>query len=400
MKSTYKIACIGNTNHSLFCIARYLRDQGYDAHLLLLNEPDHFLPGADSYDEEYQSYTTQLDWETIGWWYLSRKKIKKDLKGYDFILGCGYTPAYLFKANIHLDIFVFVGGDLILWPFYKIKHFPPSKADIGNYLYARAQKKGIEDASYILMDYTSEEYEEVLHKFSFKGKRLKFPAPFIYLPQYNISLNNIKKSKYFSEFLSIRNNFDFMIFHHARHEWTNPDIEGYNYKANDKLLLGFADFLKQNKTVNVCLVLFEYGNDVQASKKYIQELGIEAHIKWFPKMQRRELVAGITLSDLGVGEFGYSWFSYGVIFECMAFGVPVMHFRNDSDYTGHYPEMYPMYNANSSKQITDVLNQLISKPEGFRETGKLAQEWFMKYAIDRPVNELIKAIEVKRKKNR
>ena len=48
-----KIACIGNMNNNMFCLVRYLRDKGYDAHLFLVDEFDHFLPGSDSYNLEY-----------------------------------------------------------------------------------------------------------------------------------------------------------------------------------------------------------------------------------------------------------------------------------------------------------------------------------------------------------
>ena len=43
-------------------------------------------------------------------------------------------------------------------------------------------------------------------------------------------------------------------------------------------------------------------------------------------------MVGISLSDLVAGEFNNSWFTYGVVFEAMAMGKPIIHHRNDSIY--------------------------------------------------------------------
>lgn len=44
-----KVARVGNMNHMLFQIQRYLVDEGHDVTLFLLEEFDHFLPSADTY---------------------------------------------------------------------------------------------------------------------------------------------------------------------------------------------------------------------------------------------------------------------------------------------------------------------------------------------------------------
>lgn len=39
-KQNVKIACITNMNNNMFCLVRYLRDMGYDAHLFLFVRRD------------------------------------------------------------------------------------------------------------------------------------------------------------------------------------------------------------------------------------------------------------------------------------------------------------------------------------------------------------------------
>ena len=58
-----KIALLGNMNNNHFAIARYLRDQGFDAHVLLFDdEYNHFLPSCDTYSLDYMSFCHQLSW--------------------------------------------------------------------------------------------------------------------------------------------------------------------------------------------------------------------------------------------------------------------------------------------------------------------------------------------------
>lgn len=58
-----KIACIGNMNHFMFSLVRFLRDEGLDAYLLLLKEPDHFKPEMDTFDNSYKDlyYSNRLE---------------------------------------------------------------------------------------------------------------------------------------------------------------------------------------------------------------------------------------------------------------------------------------------------------------------------------------------------
>ena len=89
-----KVACIGNMNNIMFTLCRYLRDKNFDASLFLFDdEADHFLPEADTYNDEYRKYTTQL---SIGRASLHRKdlieKVKPLLKDFDVFIGTDIAP--------------------------------------------------------------------------------------------------------------------------------------------------------------------------------------------------------------------------------------------------------------------------------------------------------------------
>ena len=58
-----KIGIIGNMNNAYFSLCRYLRDAGYDCHLLIYkNEPDHFDPSCDTDSGDYLNYIKKVDW--------------------------------------------------------------------------------------------------------------------------------------------------------------------------------------------------------------------------------------------------------------------------------------------------------------------------------------------------
>lgn len=390
-----KVACIGNMNNNLFSLTRYLRDEGIDAELLLFgDEQSHFHPSADSFTREYESFVQQLTWSALpsGFAGISLKEIENTLNTYDFIIGCGAAPAFLNRIGRPLDMFIPYGSDLYRIPFFQLSGVPWKKIH-RYYALARNQRKGIQETRYVSLDATNEDFEEVLTSLHINGSRLKVACPFLYVPQYSDEdfLVHMRRSPHYESFKSIRQKHDLVVFHQSRHEWSSPNNR-WTYKRNDKLIRGFAQFVSEAKGSNPCLIMFEYGTDVQASKQLVADLKLESHVRWFPQMPRKDIIVGIHHSDIGAGEFNMSWLSYGVIYEIMAMGKPVMHFRDDSLYSESYPELYPMAHAREAEEIRDVLLDIVKRPAYYRQLGEDGKRWFMKYAIQGPLEAYFKII--------
>ena len=233
------------------------------------------------------------------------------------------------------------------------------------------------------------------------GKRFKIAKPMIYIPQYYSDQfeQHKKNSEIFKKFQKIRAENELIVFHHVRLVWTKKPDQGWiHWKANDRLLKAFRDFIGKKPDVKATLVLFEYGWDIEETKKLALELGINHYITWMPRMERKDIMALISLCDIGVGELEHSWLHYGAIYEFMALGIPIIHHRNDSLYVNSYPELYPMYSASAPSEIASILCNWVNNKDQFKETGKKAQDWLKKYVIEIPVNEYIKLIETKRDK--
>lgn len=378
-------------NNAMFSVARNLRDRGYDTHLFLGDEYDHFLPEADSYENERPDYIHQLDWYDIGHWDIKKEKIRKDLEGFDFFIGTELAPAFLKKAGMKLDIFAPHGGDVFQNCYYNWQHFPPKRYEIGAWWQSRNQRAGAKEADHIMFDYTNDWNEAFFKDLKLNRNRLFFNVPYIYPAQF--TKENFLKSKEYSKATEVRKKKDFILFHQTRHCWKTP----LHYKANDVMIRGYAKFIEQNPDLNCVLITFEYGYDWEESKKLGAELGISDKVLWLPLMKRKDLMVWLSIADLGIGEFGESWFSYGAVFETLCSKKPFLGYRKDEDFSAHHKEMYPMASANTEDSICAVFTDLKNNKDKYKKMGLKGYEWFMKYGVNRPIDKIVEIIRAKEK---
>ncbi len=388
-----KVACIGNMNNNAFALARYLRDRGVDADVLLLDiEMSHFHPASDSYDLSYQSFTRAVGWGApFGFLGKSRRAVADDLKRYDFLIVSGSAPAFIHRAGRTADVFMPFGDDLIEYPFPRLVH---PKYQYAYLRFARAQRAGIETSRYLHLDLTNGDIEKHYNRLDFKGTRLTVGVPMVYTPIHNPEaiVKYYDRTHWYHEFKCIRDRHDLMVFHHGRHHWRTT-ISDISKKANDKLIRGFAAFVRHNPGVRSCLVTVEYGRDVLASKALVAELGIEKNVFWFPQMARKDLMVGLSLADIGTGEFHRSWFSFGTMYENLAMARPFMHYRDDSLYRSSYAELYPLINVHSDADISAALEDYLARPDDYRALGEAGRRWLQKYVIEDVVDSYIRLIE-------
>src|SRR5690606_29026678 len=138
------------------------------------------------------------------------------------------------------------------------------------------------------------------------------------------------------KFIKIREKSDLLLFHHCRHEWNDDgslEVSKHVWsKGNDILIKGLRRFVDGHGSVKTSLILFDYGTQVERSRRLVVKLGLEDNVHWFPQSMRKDIMMGISLADVGIGELAVSWYTYGAIVEFMSLGVPVVHNRDDSLY--------------------------------------------------------------------
>lgn len=377
-----------NMNNHPFASVRYLRDEGVDAHLVLLNnESPHFHPSADTFSLDFQRYTHRVEWgDPYKITATAPADVRSEFVKYQFIVGCNTVPAYFHRAGVELDLFSAHGSDIAEFPFYRPAS-PRRGAVSSVWMFPYHQRRGIAETR-IVAGPKVPVLEPLYGKLGFVGERWYGTFPPLYAKEFNP--NSIEQfagqANYYTHFKKIREAHDIVIFHHARHIWAGRSAY-LSEKGNDKLIRGFARMLRAHPDVKAALILFEYGTDVSSSQKLIARMGIADQCFWFPLMARKELMLGASLADIVCGEFGPSWNFGGTILEGIAMAKPLLHYRDDSLYPTE--ELFPIMNANTDDDIFRALSRYVASPEEHRQLGRRAYDWFDENIIRRPVRDLL-----------
>ena len=367
-----KIALIGNMNNAHYTLMRYLSDNAFDCTLLLFNnEISHFNPDSDTYAHDRFDKIKKLDWGAPELLKSTHKnKIIDDLKPYDFLIGNGYTPAYLSKASIKLDIFDPYGSDLYEATIYGIKRFL-----IQNNILTFFQRKGIYESKHIHM-FKTPIYDLRIEKLSPNSEKLTCFKPEIYLPEYSESNVNFKNytNQNIEKLIKLKKN-NFIYFSQTRHYWKGKSKKDPNNKGSNKLIYAWKKFINEHRP-NAILVLFEYGNDFLASKKLIMDLNLDERIIWMPLSPRKEIMKMISFVDVVMGEFTHSWFIGGLSMEAISMGKPLITYRDERYLGNFYKDNYPILNACSTDEIYNKIVFSYQNKNKILRIGDLSKKWF------------------------
>ena len=161
---------------------------------------------------------------------------------------------------------------------------------------------------------------------------------------------------------------DFVVFSHMRHNWVfdknmhTLDTWENISKRNNWLIEGFRSFLHKSPAHNPKLILIEWGENVDESKKLINSLNMDNNVIWLPILPRRSLYYILKFCcDMGVGEFGSYpqslWGSTG--WECFSVGVPCMLSVNFTEYQFHklfgYSLPPAIFDIHSADDVTNSM---------------------------------------------
>jgi hypothetical protein len=370
-------------------IGRVLIDNGYDVTLFFLNEYDHFHPESDSWNKIINLKYVKLNWEKDDIIKLNSNKINEILGGYDFYIGVEWAPAILYKAGIRLDLFYVMGTDLSNYPFYKSKKIFAPVWQLKYILLAKQQYYGIKYASFISMNKSSDFLENCLDIVKPSGKRI-LGIPYLYLNQYDDAY--LSKSDYKKQFDLIRTQFDFLIFHHIRHEWVTSKGTIHD-KGNDILFKSVQKLINNYPEKKIGIITIEYGTDIENSKTLCKDLCIEKNVIWMPKMEKKHLLYGLKISDVFVGQLIDKFSGYTSLFEALAMKKAVIHNGIELD-----KSLYPMLIANNEISLLSQLEKCINKEIDLIEMGLKSYDWIKYNGFELPVSQVLNAIETKSKK--
>lgn len=380
-----KVALIGNMNNNHFSMLRYFRDLGVDAYLFkYANEQSHFQPECDTYEiEKWEKYIIQtpiVDGDFVQYLKYSKKDLFEIFKGYDYYIGNGFSPAYLNKAGIKLNLYIPYSSNIEYTFRLQVNNlFDKIKEKLVAYTQIKALKENVEIAC--ISDLQTANKAK-----SFGMKVINYIIPMVYV---NSSTNkhsiDLRKSYGLTE-------DTFSVFSHVSH--FNINTFAYSIKQNHILFEGFAKYMDQNPNHNSRLFLLEYGEGVDYSKEIIRKLGIENKVIWLPKMLRKELMGILSQIDIGAGEFGGSLWG-GTGWEFLSKGKLFLQYVDSSNeeisksINAPCPEFV---NSNDPDYIAKQLSYYYNHRELLIEKAKMLTDWFNENAGYDLVKKYIKLI--------
>jgi hypothetical protein len=374
-----KVALIGNMNNNFFALARYLRDAGIDAELLLIDgELPHFHPSKDTFDLDYQRYTRTLTWGSVERFRSTPDAVvRQDLEPFGFLIVCGAVPAYLHRAGRRADVFVPYGDDLGDMPWIAPPHCGPREVSwrARQWRFHLAQRRGIADAALVNFNAGNDRARWQVRTLGIEGSTRYLGVPLVYAPPYRCGSDELGESRsaWSHEFRSVRSSVDLMVFHHSRHIWTTY-VNDYSWKGNDVLVRGIARVRGTRPTVSIGLVCLEYGPDVGASRELAGSLGISDVLHWFPQMDRKEVLLGLAMADVASGHFAMGDAGCGAVYEGLALGRPLVHYRDDLHPQGQLD--YPFLPARTEEDVEVALRWALDHPTELHELGRRAVRWY------------------------
>lgn len=384
-----KVGLIGNMNNNHFVLLRYLLDLGVDAYLLILkNEPKHFSPSADTNNiKSYIDRIKYLKWGDRKYWFSAKSiEIRRDLLPYDFLIGTDLSPAFCGRASRALDVFAPHGSDLGHFTFFRLTW--PNKF-IQTWAAVFMQRKYIPQVKYFHMENNSGLYERRWN--IFKGKSIRWPIsfPLIYKDD---NEPRIPPNDFIDSIKKIRNDTEIIFYYNVRHVWGGNAKNDANQKGTDNLIKALFLFKMRNPYTSFTLVTFEYGTAYLKTKKLISELGLDNFVKWFPLMERKDIVLGMEYSDLVFGEFSNTWATYSVIAEALSLNKPIITYRNDALYESLYGEMYYILNAKSDLEICEKIEFYLANKEDVLEKASHGWAWYTNKIVNPALSLYLEAI--------
>jgi len=369
-----RVAFIGNMNNNHFAMMRYFHDLGVEAHLFkFANELDHFQPESDTYFiEKWKFYIHQtdiIDGDIKQLYFLKKKNLYSLFKGYDFYIGNGLSPYYLAKAGIPLHLFLpySIGIE------YTYRIYKKTVLDVFKEFYIKCLQENAIKKNVSIICTTEELTIDKSISLGIRTERLSIPMVYFEnIQNQNWPITDEIKNKIL--------NFDFKIFSHVSH--IDHENKIYKTKRNDILIISFAKYLKNNPNHNSVLILLEYGNDVEYTKKLIKENGIEFNVIWLPKMTRKDLMFIIDKIDIGASEFGgYTWGGTGWEFLCMGkLFFHYIHFNKSQIENIMSAPLPPFINSNDSEVISEKLSYYYNNKLELKELEKDIKLWFNSFS--------------------
>jgi len=365
-------------NNILYNLARMLRGKGHRVTLVQVpGAVAHFRAEKDlGFRAGDERWVLNLGWKDVARMFWARS-LPEGIPSSAVHGGCGWMIGLLRWVGQPLHFAVPYGADLTQMPFFRkimnwgrISHWAKLPVKIWR---ARFQRLGLQSAHYILINADHRLYREAAERLGlpYRNSLLPFLHP-------SLSLPGGKGWHWFRR-------HDFVLFHHARHLWAT-NTEGYadfaNHrgdKRNDRVIRAFAKFVRSGVAHSPVLVLFEHGDDVQASKALVQQLNLGSTVRWFPPLPRAQILGGLARAHLAINQLRENLCGLGgCAAEALFSGCPCITHTDGAVRDPRSPWFgAPILEALTEEDVLRILQDCHRYPAKYRKIGRQGRAWYL-----------------------
>ena len=326
-----------NTQNNFYIFARCLQEAGIDAHVAMDSGgmiPESHQPGwHDRKGDEEWVHRLQFPFTLHPMEYRRRQSVLCSLvKQFDLVVCSGHVPMWIHRAGVPF-IFFSYGSDLDQEATQGWSGIPRKITlveIVRRYFVKTLLSRSLRKASAVVL---SPYQVRTAQKLGLKN--LRFLPHIIDTTLFRVVDDREEIKRTIKKTLGC----DLLLFHPPRQVWTDRSIA--DCKGNDIVFRAFAEFV-QGYEGRAKLVVIEKGWDVGASKRLIDELGIESSVKWLQPMPKNPMVRWYNIADVVLDQFVVGVLAL-VAVEAMACGTPVVtHVYNDTKLI--YPDLPPVVN--------------------------------------------------------
>lgn len=394
-----RIGLFGNVANSLLQMGRALRSNSdLDVHLFVRRNEERIRRPASDYPELKDGLP---EWIHEGEFGLSvesvfapwRSTTVAEMRKNDLLVTNGHGPMFAQFSERPWAFFA-TGGDLTTIPFpWRFRsQYRTARARCGMFGVAPWQRRAIRRATDIWVQKFPPNLR-ALDRLHVEKDRISpdyFPFPLdteLFSP-----LSPHRSETPQTELMAT--NGDFTIFHPSRLMMvdTRERRESGQWKGNDVLLRGFANFATSCSSCRPLLVLIDRTEspDNAVARRMIDELKIADRVLWLrpPRpdgFTRSELISVYGASDVVVDEFGIGWFG-SVALEGLAMAKPVVSYVDEGIMSQMYP-WHPFLSGRTAEDVAEILTRLASDASARQTTGTQGRAWmesFHSYAAVAP----------------
>lgn len=383
-----RIGLFGNVANALFELARELRSiEGFDVHLFVADHdayrPEHSDP---SLLDGYPSWIHGGPWITprsvLAPW---RSPIVAELSRFDLLVVSGPGPLYAQFASTPWCWFV-TGADLTVKPFPLTfwRRYSTWTHRAGELVGGVWQRRAARRADELWIQPFAPMVDAV-QRLGIADERVShryFPLVVdtdLFTPDHHIAEPT-------DPAVVAMEQSEFCVLHPSRLviASTEPLRRTGQWKANDVLLHGYAEFVRRRVVERPLLVIPDVvGGDIDIARRIVADEGIDHAVHWavppapagFP---RHRLVDLYAVADVVADDFGAGWFGY-VALEGAAMAKPVVTHVDPTAMADLYPDGNPFCEAADATAVADRLEELATDPARRLAAGEAGRSWILRH---------------------